>query len=414
MSKKVPQTTQESALLTHRGLADLLGVSETTVKSYRRKFPGCIPVANLGKPIRFTQEAAKVCLRIRELFETGMSVEEVRGRLTQEFNWISPENECGAARKELTKNSAQPESKSETPQEVKNVLGSLSKAMITLSQQQNTILKKVQRLEESVGTGPSSVTGQSAEQPEDNATGSGSLGENSSGAPTGQAGTRPQGQPSLSSMLAFDNDLSNRLSSYEQKLEELTKHFENIPDQLSDLVQNMLGQALDQMLGEIGERKKQDCQDEQAPQRATVMPFRKAQDDEEPLPDLNSSGGQVSQEPPPRQLLTLPLVLRNLGGDYMSAAGKNRGRFSLNDLKALLAYNSPPPDHFMLRWEKDHSGWWFALEQVKAENPRCLRLLLSELNTQRGEPVVVITRLTDNGTDVHPSELLPFITGLSQ
>lgn len=410
MSKKAPDTTHDSALLTHRGLAELLGVSETTVKSYRRKFPGCIPVANLGKPIRFTQEAAKVCLKIRELFETGMSVEEVRARLAEEFNWISPENECGPTRKELLKNSAQPESKAETPQEVKNVLGSLSKAMITLSQQQNTILKKVQRLEESVGTAPGSGNGQAAAQL------SGQSDENTAGGENShvEQKNRPQNQPTLGSMLAFDNDFSNRLSAYEQKLEELTKHFENIPDQLSDLVQNMLGQALDQMLGEISERKKQDCQSDQATQRATVMPFRKAQDDDEPLPDLNSSGGQVSQEPPPRQLLTLPLVLRSLNGDYMSAAGKNRGRFSLNDLKALLAYNSPPPDHFMLRWEKDHSGWWFALEQVKADNPRCLRLLLSELNTQRGEPVVVITRLTDNGNDVHPSELLPFISGLSQ
>ena len=29
------------------GLARQLGVSETTIKSYRRKFPGCIPVAIL-------------------------------------------------------------------------------------------------------------------------------------------------------------------------------------------------------------------------------------------------------------------------------------------------------------------------------------------------------------------------------
>ena len=45
---------------THKALADLLGVSETTVKSYRRKFPGCIPVASQGKPIRFPAEAAAV------------------------------------------------------------------------------------------------------------------------------------------------------------------------------------------------------------------------------------------------------------------------------------------------------------------------------------------------------------------
>ncbi len=71
--------------LTHRDLARMLGVSETTVKSYRRKFPDCIPVASQGKPIRFTAEAAAVSLRIRDLFEMGMSVEEVRARLAAEF-----------------------------------------------------------------------------------------------------------------------------------------------------------------------------------------------------------------------------------------------------------------------------------------------------------------------------------------
>ena len=70
--------------LTHRDLARMLGVSETTVKSYRRKFPDCIPVASQGKPIRFTAEAAAVSLRIRDLFEMGMSVEEVRARLAAE------------------------------------------------------------------------------------------------------------------------------------------------------------------------------------------------------------------------------------------------------------------------------------------------------------------------------------------
>ena len=77
--------------LTHKDLSRQLGVSETTIKSYRRKFPGCIPVANQGKPIRFTTEALAVCKRIRDFFELGMSIPEVRTRLAAEFPWISPE-----------------------------------------------------------------------------------------------------------------------------------------------------------------------------------------------------------------------------------------------------------------------------------------------------------------------------------
>ncbi len=75
---------------THKDLAKQLNVSETTVKSYRRKFPGCIPVFSQGKPIRFSSDAMVVCKKIRDLFEQGMSIPEVHNRLMLEFSWIEP------------------------------------------------------------------------------------------------------------------------------------------------------------------------------------------------------------------------------------------------------------------------------------------------------------------------------------
>ncbi|WP_022661973.1 helix-turn-helix domain-containing protein [Paucidesulfovibrio longus] len=69
--------------LTHKDLGDALGVSVTTVKSYRRKFPGYIPVAGYGKPIRFQPKALEVCKKIRECFEQGLSVAETEKRLKQ-------------------------------------------------------------------------------------------------------------------------------------------------------------------------------------------------------------------------------------------------------------------------------------------------------------------------------------------
>lgn len=67
--------------LTHKDLGEALGVSVTTVKSYRRKFPGFIPVAGYGKPIRFQPRALDVCRKIRECFEQGLSVTETEKRL---------------------------------------------------------------------------------------------------------------------------------------------------------------------------------------------------------------------------------------------------------------------------------------------------------------------------------------------
>jgi len=70
---------------THKDLAALCKVSETTIKSYRRKFPGFIPVLTRGKPIRFRKEAADVCLRIRDCFDKGMSVNETLKILKEHF-----------------------------------------------------------------------------------------------------------------------------------------------------------------------------------------------------------------------------------------------------------------------------------------------------------------------------------------
>ncbi|SHN63447.1 MerR family transcriptional regulator [Desulfovibrio litoralis] len=382
MSEKTHNKNDSPPSLTHKGLAEFLGVSETTVKSYRRKFPDCIPVANMGKPIRFTPEAVKVCLKIRDFFEQGMSIIEVRERLSQEFSWIS-------AKAEKTQTNQNAIDKEQTPQDVKNILGSLSKAMITITQQQNTILKKVQRLEEKVQIETSSTP------------------ENT--------------QQHFDSTRENHGNITERLEKYEEKLNSLSRSFDNISTQLSGLVQDMiapiLGQKIEQSL-EYALNKKfnnlsgSDDNNQLQPQKATVMSFPKSTDVDQ-LINVDQPTTGINEQPP-RELLALPLIIRSLKGEYISVADKSKGRFSLNDLKAILAYNSPPPNNFVLRWEKDTAGWWFVIEQTKNEHPRCLRLLLVESNTQKGESVVIATRITDNGTDVHPSELLPFIHGLSE
>lgn len=71
--------------LTHRELAQDLGVSETTIKSYRRKFPEFIVVAARGKPLRFEDRALEVCRLIRACFTDGLSVGETHRRLQERF-----------------------------------------------------------------------------------------------------------------------------------------------------------------------------------------------------------------------------------------------------------------------------------------------------------------------------------------
>lgn len=77
-----------NATLTHSDLSELVGVSVTTIKSYRKKFGEYIPVAGHGKPLRFEKKAGEICLRIRELFQNGLSVKQISETLGKEFNVV--------------------------------------------------------------------------------------------------------------------------------------------------------------------------------------------------------------------------------------------------------------------------------------------------------------------------------------
>ncbi|WP_147819272.1 MerR family transcriptional regulator [Salidesulfovibrio onnuriiensis] len=89
-----------SETYTHKDLARLCGVSETTIKSYRRKFPTFIPVHTDGKPIRFKKEMGDVCLKIRECFEQGMSINEtyklLKGQFQEHRRKDAPKASAGA------------------------------------------------------------------------------------------------------------------------------------------------------------------------------------------------------------------------------------------------------------------------------------------------------------------------------
>ncbi len=71
--------------VTHKDLARHVGVSETTIKSYRRKFPEFFPIQSSGKPIRFKPLALEICEHIRRCFSRDLSVEETRRHLAGHF-----------------------------------------------------------------------------------------------------------------------------------------------------------------------------------------------------------------------------------------------------------------------------------------------------------------------------------------
>ena len=124
---------------THRDLAKALGVSETTIKSYRAKFPSFLPVAREGKPVRLHPEALDVCRRIRELFADGLSILQTSQALQAEFKEY-PRNR----RLSTLQTSAVSTAPGESPEPGESALGPRIEA---LTQAQNQARGRMEQLE---------------------------------------------------------------------------------------------------------------------------------------------------------------------------------------------------------------------------------------------------------------------------
>lgn len=397
------------ATLTHKDLASLLGVSETTVKSYRRKFPDCIPVASRGKPIRFTPHAASVAMRIRDFFETGMNVEEVRSRLATEFDWVASEPQKFAPVRSADV-AARPVSgnKSGVPTpELSLGMSNMAKSMVSMAQQQKACLERMQGIE----------------------------------AMLKQLGLNTDDAESLRSNAATaarrrEDLLEQRLGHLDVATQELAETVQTLAKQL----EGFLGQraraaaawqkenagTLSKTMSSVKEEFStagQSLETEgtsgrpsfaQPGQEAKVIPLR---------PELEPGNGAFSRQQadfseyaaqscePPRHFFSLPLVVRTEQGQYISVGVKSRGGFSLNDLKAILIHGFTPPNHFTLRWKNHGRGWWLNLEQEAG--PRAIHLLLMELPTQKGRNVAEVLQVRQNGDALHPAEIRGIIDSFS-
>ena len=372
--------------LTHKDLAALLGVSETTVKSYRRKFPGCIPVASRGKPIRFTPAAATVAVRIRDLFETGMSVDEVRARLSAEFAWISPETPAPA--KEDGKSGSRA---ADVGPELSLGVSNMAKSLVAMTQQQKAILSRIQGLEsllEDLGAADLAETaGKRAEAVR-------------------------QKEERLEERLAALDRLDGMVSTLSSTMNELSGRLDGLLARRAKAAEEWRQSGPEAM--NAASRAAEEARGS-APQQesAKVIPLRPngsqaaPQSGQTPAPQPPAGQGRE----PERRFFSLPLVARTEQGQFISAGGKSRGPFSLNDLKAMLIYGFTPPDHFTLQFDAHGQGWWLTLAQETSG--RTIRLLLMELPTQRGSSVAEILQIVNDGDNIHPAEICAVIDSFS-
>ena len=377
--------------LTHKNLADSLGVSETTIKSYRRKFPGCFPVASSGKPIRFTESSLDVALRVQALFALGMSIPEVRLRLANEFSWITPGDE----------KAAKPASDL-GPEEIQNGLSTLAKSMVSMGQQQHAIAKRMATLEETLRTMAAG----------------GGVNEG--------AGTAVGPARESSSALTA---LTGRLDALEEVSAKLTRAMVTVIEKLDHIAgAASAGPAPGSATGMAAARPSATAsplppdkpgqasargpadprqQPEETPAN-NVVAFPTRQQDTQPE-NLRPQAPAQTEEPP-RPFFGLPLLARTGDGRFISASSRSRGKLNLNDLKAMLVYGFTPPNHYSLHWEKSSSGWWLHLEQLAVPDSERISLLLAEVQIEQGgQGFLEILRLRRGEQVLHPTEMCAIV-----
>lgn len=291
---------------THKELAQRLNVSETTIKSYRRKFPGCIPVFSQGKPIRFTQEALAVCKLIRDLFEQGMSVQEVAMRLGMSFpelqealrHVLAP---C-AAPDNVGQDSVVPEANDGKPaategacqglsQSFSTAIGGLAQSVVSLTRQQSAILERLTGLEEKMLALVTSSNGQ-ASLPEAKELVRGQGSAVAAAKPQKARADAENDQP------RWADELAGRLEGMEQAilqtLQSLDNQFKEAPS--AGAAQNAVN-AKDMRSQLLEDAKPETCEKQTG--KGNVLPWKESILTADKNPHLSDVGAQNSQPQSP-------------------------------------------------------------------------------------------------------------------
>lgn len=343
--------------LTHKDLAKALGVSETTIKSYRRKFPLFFPLQSHGKPLRFKPATLDVCRDIRQGFLKDLSTEEIRHSLEKQYQHIKQSNH-----KSKAIDIAGTPPPSTTPELAQGLL-SLSQGLDALLRAQQDTNRGLNALQETLADFLSLHL------------------------------TRED---------AFSRGLEELKNTWQQHLQSLAAHpppTEQQPRPLSGpkrvTVRNVYGESNEYLI-----------ESSPAPTAAPVSPtptFPQAHADEPSAPS--------------ETFLDLPLVVQTGAREFLGVAGKSEGAFSLRDLIGLVQRAYAPPRHFSSVWRAvpDVAGRWrLHLEQEDAIRPLVYDLEMESVQTPKGNDVALLSRFEVQGAEMPPPNLYAFIRQMKE
>lgn len=364
--------------LTHKDLATLLGVSETTIKSYRRKFPEFIPLASRGKPLHFPPEAGRICLAIQDAFKRDLSLEETRQALATRFprlehvENIDSESIGDGIKHDENKQVAKDDSWLELDARVRELVQAQAETNQRLSKlhelfadyltlhlgREDQFTRGIEQLQRSWDEHLTQLRRLAAERAEQPAP------------PTPDPKTPP---PRAAAPIE--------------------------PRRKRVRVENMYGGVSEYLLETAPDAgrpqasgAKEDAAKDAGPDPTVVLRPRPA-------------------AAPDEEFLRLPLVVRSEQGEYLGIAGRAERAFCLNDFLGLLKKSYPPPRHFAVQWSPGagRASWRLEIEQSDAIRPERYRLELEPAVTPKGNKVSLLSQLLIDGRDAPTPNLYALI-----
>jgi DNA-binding transcriptional MerR regulator len=348
--------------LTHKDLAAMLGVSQTTIKNYRRKFPGMIPQATRGKPIRFKPESADICRTIRDGFEHGLSVDEIKAKLAAEHGAKSVPEPAGSGDSALAR-----------------VLESLTVRVEELARGQEAVLERLEdfgkQLEnQALSDAQAELLAQFQERSD----------AAEQAAPERASEAWPASDTETASKEA-GRFVRIRARDGSYKRYEL-RHVETEPESQAEPTPGS------------GTTRR-----EAEPETPTVAAT-------EPEPQ-DKAAEETGEEPPP-EFFTLPMVIRSEKGEFLGVPGRDGRHLSIGNFLELLEQQVRTPGKLPVHWRGEGDAWVMEVKLGKPPYHQDHIMEIEHMTTPRGNRVAWLKSMRIGENEVPESFLATFLKQL--
>lgn len=354
--------------LTHALLAKALGVTVTTIKSYRRKFPEFFRTASLGKPIRFPAETLALCRRIHHHFKRGLSVEETRKHLGQEFETVAIAPEKAPAPQ------AAPEHGKASLERIEDLLEGLFDLQNRTHSLMTELLAKLDTVADRLG----------------------------------------QPQPGAGQALRAERPLSSGPVStgrIQRAIDGATQTASVWPPKAAAPAHAGPG-----TVGTPGQAQTSRNAPSGSPGQTPASPKPDTSIVAGPTPtahngreDSPAQDAAVGGPRPPAEFLGMPVVVHSANGDFLGVTSPTGRPFTLEQLEAFLVRRAQDEGGFSSAWIRQGQQWTLRLEGTHAGEDEAREHHFLQAVTPRGNTVARFASLSVNGKPASDADLQAFL-----